>query len=386
MTSTSSTSSTLTGPVEWLIVGAGPHGCHLAVRLLSEGKCRPEELLLVDPSPPLEVWKRRTRNSGMTYPRSSETHHIAPSTAGLRRWVKSHGAGPESWSGKFACPRLDLFNAHSQAVLIENKIHQRWLPGKASHIARTSEGYAVQVAEQTIHTRNVVLAVGPPEELCWCQQLPRDGRVHHLLDSSFRLEEFQTSGPVCVLGSGMTATQAALSLAQNHQVHLLSNKPLIIQDFDFRTDWVSMAYPKLAKLDGAERRTMITKLRAKGSVNPRVAKELALAQRDGRLTVHVSQKWAWSDPTLHWGDEQFEPSAILLGTGFERQSPGGQMVQNLTRDLDLPVSPCGFPLTDATLQWAPGLYVMGMLAELNVGPCSANLLGARLAAQAILSR
>ncbi len=103
MTSTS-TSPTLTQPLEWLIVGAGPHGCHLAVRLLSERKCRPEQLLLVDPSGPLEVWKRRTRNSGMTYLRSSETHHIAPSTSGLKRWIKANGAGPRSWSGKFGRP------------------------------------------------------------------------------------------------------------------------------------------------------------------------------------------------------------------------------------------------------------------------------------------
>jgi len=36
---------------------------------------------------------------------------------------------------------------------------------------------------------------------------------------------------------------------------------------------------------------------------------------------------------------------------------------------------------DKTLCWSPGLYVMGTLAELEMGPIAANIAGARQAAR-----
>ena len=35
---------------EWLIIGGGIHGVHLAARLLLEGKVQPDHLLIVDPA------------------------------------------------------------------------------------------------------------------------------------------------------------------------------------------------------------------------------------------------------------------------------------------------------------------------------------------------
>jgi hypothetical protein len=47
----------------------------------------------------------------------------------------------------------------------------------------------------------------------------------------------------------------------------------------------------------------------------------------------------------------------------------------------LPLAPCGYPVLDQRLCWAPGLYVSGPLAELEIGPVAQNLLGARLAGE-----
>lgn len=44
----------------------------------------------------------------------------------------------------------------------------------------------------------------------------------------------------------------------------------------------------------------------------------------------------------------------------------------------------GYPVLDARLRWAPGLYASGGLAELRLGPVARNLIGARRAAERLL--
>jgi hypothetical protein len=49
--------------------------------------------------------------------------------------------------------------------------------------------------------------------------------------------------------------------------------------------------------------------------------------------------------------------------------------------MQLECAGCGFPVVDDLLQWRPGLHVTGPLAELEVGPASRNIVGARLAGE-----
>ena len=75
---------------------------------------------------------------------------------------------------------------------------------------------------------------------------------------------------------------------------------------------------------------------------------------------------------------------VVLATGFLPQRPGGEVVRAAIEALDLPLAPDGYPVVDDHLRWRPGLFVMGPLAELVVGPASRNLSGARMAAQRIV--
>jgi hypothetical protein len=52
-------------------------------------------------------------------------------------------------------------------------------------------------------------------------------------------------------------------------------------------------------------------------------------------------------------------------------------------DLELPIAPCGYPLVNSALCWTDGLYVLGPLAELEIGPVARNITGARQAAERI---
>jgi len=48
---------------------------------------------------------------------------------------------------------------------------------------------------------------------------------------------------------------------------------------------------------------------------------------------------------------------------------------------ELPLAPCGYPLVAPLLAWAPGLYVTGGLAELELGPVARNISGTRHAGE-----
>ena len=75
---------------------------------------------------------------------------------------------------------------------------------------------------------------------------------------------------------------------------------------------------------------------------------------------------------------------ILLATGFMPKRPGGKMVDQLITESQLPCAECGYPIVDTDLCWHPRLYVSGPLAELEIGPSSRNISGARRAAKRIV--
>ena len=84
------------------------------------------------------------------------------------------------------------------------------------------------------------------------------------------------------------------------------------------------------------------------------------------------------------GGETLKADLVILATGFENDSPGGSLIDNLIKKYNLPCAPCGYPKTDSHLRWHSELYVMGPLAELELGPVSRNIAGARRAAEKIV--
>jgi pyruvate/2-oxoglutarate dehydrogenase complex dihydrolipoamide dehydrogenase (E3) component len=75
--------------------------------------------------------------------------------------------------------------------------------------------------------------------------------------------------------------------------------------------------------------------------------------------------------------------SVILATGFDPQRPGGAWLETTVTDLGLPVAPCGYPIVNQALCWTDGLYVLGPLAELEIGPVARNITGARQAAERI---
>jgi hypothetical protein len=53
--------------LDWIVVGGGIHGVHLAVRLVVEGRVPPGRLVIVDPAPTLlHRWHTCTGNTGIS--------------------------------------------------------------------------------------------------------------------------------------------------------------------------------------------------------------------------------------------------------------------------------------------------------------------------------
>jgi hypothetical protein len=370
----------------WAIVGAGPHGCHLAVRLLDAKKARPEQIVLLDPHPPLYLWNRRTENVAMPYLRSSMTHHLGPGSADLERFARRLGSASVAWSGRYRCPSWPIFQAHCRHIVDLYELRKLWQSRAVSGLTADGHRYRLQTFQGELTADRVVLALGQPMELSWPSWIPRSENIFHLLDPEFRLSQIPGAGDLCVLGRGMSAAQAALHFCQERKVDLLVRGNLKLSDFDFPAGRSAFEYSSLAKHAVEKRSRSVREARAFGTVNARVKADLLSAQRHGRLSLRVAQEGDWSpteDLAFRWGDIWYRPAAMLLGTGFQQPSSRA-LTETIRQALGLPVSPCGLPLTNGALEWAPRLYLTGGLAELAVGPTARNILGARHAATAIL--
>ena len=193
-----------------------------------------------------------------------------------------------------------------------------------------------------------------------------------------------------VLGGGMTGAQFCLA-QQNRWTHtsLVVSGPRVTSDFDTDPCWIG---PKCRTADflaatPEQKRSAINAARRVGSLNSQVLEQLARAEESGSIQVIQSPAIGCENRQLLLANgERLGFDHLVLATGFEKIRPGGVLVDRLIEQLDLPVSPCGFPLTSAALEWSKGLFVMGGLAELMVGPVARNISGGRHAAKLILSQ
>ena len=105
--------------LDWLIIGGGIHGVHIAARLLGDAAVAPEGLRIVDPGQRLlERWRTSTATTGMTHLRSPSVHHLDLNPWALQRFAgKRQHWKPGSFAAPYDRPALALFNAHCDQVI-----------------------------------------------------------------------------------------------------------------------------------------------------------------------------------------------------------------------------------------------------------------------------
>jgi len=381
--------------LDWLIVGGGLHGVHIAARLLGEGGVNSDRLRIVDPGERLlERWCTLTATTGMAYLRSPSVHHLDLDPWALQRFAgKRKNRKRDLFTPPYDRPALALFNTHCERVIETFGLAELHVQGRAKRLTMGCDRVVVQLSDgQEVSAANVVLALGASEQPEWPMWAPRDeGRVHHVFEPGFDgwPEETET---LVLVGGGISAGQVALRLQrEGHRVHFVSRHALRRHQFDSAPGWLG---PKFMdgfrrERDYDKRRALITEARHRGSVPPDVQRALDEAIKADHIL--------WHDGEVDGLDVQrggltvrlttgavVEAQRVLLATGFSTQRPGGKMVDQLVESASLPCASCGYPIVDADLRWHPGIYVSGPLAELELGPASRNIAGARRAGERLV--
>ena len=382
--------------IDWLIIGGGIHGVHIAARLLGETDINPEQIRIVDPGERLlERWQTSTATTGMSHLRSPSVHHLGLNAASLQRFA---GKRKRRKTGLFAPPydrpALALFNAHCEQIIEHFDLADLHLRARARACAVECDSVRVALSTgEEILAQQVVLAMGASEQPEWPEWAhPDDARVHHVFEPSFDGWPSATE-TVVVFGGGISAAQVSLRLAaEGHQVHLVSRHALREHQFDSDPGWLG---PKLMagfnrEPDVDRRRAMISEARHRGSVPPDVERALRRAIASEELLWHESEVLELAADDTHRtmrlaSGAELKADRVLLATGFAARRPGGALVDQLAASASLPCASCGYPIVDSALRWHPRVYVSGPLAELELGPSSRNIAGARRAAERLVA-
>ena len=382
---------------EWLIVGGGIHGVHLAARLLVEGKVLPEQLMIVDPGERLlDRWRSCTSVTGMRFLRSPAVHHLDVHHASLQHFAGNNWNSRRSgFAEPYGRPALSLFNQHSDQLIRSlglDALHRR---DRVILTKPHRSGVQVKLARGGwVEAQNVILAIGTSEQPNWPDWAPRShSRVQHIFEPGFQDWPTGQGERVAVVGGGISAVQVALRLAsEGHQPRLVTRHGFRIHQFDSDPVWLG---PRV-RIDfdrhrqTSRRREIITEARHRGSIPPDVSLALRRALKEEKIIwdQQIVEEVFSSDEILgiQFQDGRVvEADRILLATGFSPVRPGGKMVKELADYAGLPCAECGFPVVDASLRWHKRVRVSGPLAELEVGPVSRNIAGARMAGDRLIS-
>ncbi|MEM9408615.1 MAG: FAD/NAD(P)-binding protein [Acidobacteriota bacterium] len=378
-----------TDPLDWLVVGGGLHGVHLAARLIVETGVAPSRLRIVDPADRLlDTWLTRTERTGMQYLRSPSVHHIGVGPWDLERFAgKRKTRKPGMFAAPYSRPSLELFNSHSQSVVDDLGLARLHVRAQVEECWPRTEGVRVILCNgRVLDAERAILALGT-SELAWPDWASRrSSHVVHIFDPGFALKE--PNSHIAVVGGGITAVQTALTMeAEGKRVDLVSRHAPRQHQFDSDPGWLGpkrMAGFQCVN-DFSQRRQMISQARHRGSAPPDVMQRLRRALKKGRI------RWRDSEvreliPTEDGASLCFDDGSTLavdqtvLATGVETRRPGGRLVDRMVDECGLRTADCGYPIVDRHLRWHPRVHLSGALAELELGPTARNIAGARRAA------
>ena len=385
--------------LDWLIIGGGIHGVHIAARLLGESGVAPDRLRILDPCDRLLArWRSCASATGMAHLRSPGVHHLDLDPfsllhfAGQRKKRKRRRA--KLFRPPLDRPSLALFNAHCDRVLETFGLANLHIQDRATKCSVEPDSIGVQLSSgHEIAVQRLVLAIGAGEQPEWPDWAPRShARVHHVFEPGF--DSWPTSSEtVVVTGGGISAVQVAIRLVEKgHRVHIVSRHALRQHQFDSDPGWLGPKFIERFRReqDFNRRRVLIAAARHRGSVPPDVRRALRRSIAGGQLLWHEDEVEEFTarrnDIALRLATRtELITERVLLATGFASQRPSGAMVDALIASAALPCARCGYPIVDSALRWHPLIHVSGPLAELKLGPSSRNIAGARRAGDRLIA-
>lgn len=384
--------------MDWAIIGGGIHGTYLANALIRHRITNRSDLRILDPNDePLAEWKRVTSNVGMKYLRSPKVHNLDVDPLSLKHYFRCNECKSDEFMFPNDRPSIRLFNEHADSVIQKSGLHEICQKSFAIDIDFENDHAVIKTDDDTIRAKHVILAIGRSGSLNWpnwAKSAKEDGAgICHVLDGSFCRDKIPENGKIVVVGGGMSAAQTAISLAdRNRHVTLLSPHTLRQNYYDSDPGWMGPKYlNRFRKIPCFQkRRRVIDRARNSGSITQDVKRRLLQYQNKNSCSVcidTVENCTVLTDDLMLLNLKSGETIAanhIVFATGYLNQRPGGQLLDRLISRYQLNCSECGFPITNSTLKWHDRLFVSGALAELEVGPASGNIIGARMAAEKIL--
>lgn len=383
-----------------MIIGGGIQGCTLATFLIKKKKVTIDELIIIDPhDAPLQNWIQCTNKIAMPHLRSPSVHHIDVDAFSLERQAKLNLSEQDQLLGHYARPSLPLFNEHSLGVLEDIQIEKAWLRGKACGIKKATGAWEVQLEDgRSFKAEKVALAMGISEHPIWpdwARSIKDSGaNIEHIFSENIQsLANVSTN--ITIVGGGISAAHLSLRLADKFPGHvtLLTRNRLKVKKFDSDPGWLG---PKFMSTftqlkDYTDRRKMIANARHKGSMTSELNIKLKSKEKSGSLNIIYDEvnHAKYEEDIIHLtlkSNEQISCSSVILATGFHSIPPGIKWLSPFIKKQNLECAACGFPIVSpSSLEWDENLYVLGALAELEVGPVSRNISGARRSAERIVN-
>jgi thioredoxin reductase len=384
--------------IEWLIIGGGIHGTYLSHLLVHQAGVSRDDVRVLDPhQKPLAAWTKFTANCGMNYLRSPATHNIDIPILSLYRYVKSfRGNSVDPFIPPYNRPSLTLFNTHCDHIVRHNRLENLRIVGRALALEKKGRLITAETTTGRIKSRYVILAIGMGEQPywpTWARSLQKDGaRIDHLFDIGFRPAKTSESSMTVVVGGGISAVQASLKLSNRlpGKIRLISRHRLRKSQYDFDPCWIG---PKCLKefhcSDYGKRRHSVDRARIGGSAPFEVLEELRNAVSAGRIEF---QQGCIRGASTNGGrirlkteTDAEKADAVVLATGFHPERPGGPFIDQVIKNFGLKIGSCGYPIVGHDLRWSENIFLTGPLAELQLGPCARNIVGARNAGRHLLN-
>lgn len=381
---------------EITIIGGGIQGSTLAIHLLKTNKIQKKELIILDRNPrPLQTWKRCTETISMPFLRSPSVHHLDVSPFSLEKFSKK-GDYKGHFYGYYDRPSLEMFNHHCQSLIDEVKLMDCWKKQTVNSLERREDYWVIKTEEgDSFQSKKVVLAVGLSEHPYWPEWATvakmEEAPVYHVFQQDLPgFNELQPS--LTVVGGGITAAHLTLKLLTLFpgKVTMIFRRELQVHTFDSDPGWQGPMYMDGFRMnrDYKWRRKTIIEARHKGSITKELFIRLKKAEKEGSIKLIEDEIETYSSRTkqLHLQSGIIHHTeSIILATGFHSSPPGIDWLKNAIDHEGLRCAECGYPIVNPdTLEWGKGLFVMGPLAELEIGPVSRNIAGARRATERII--
>ena len=385
--------------IAYLIIGGGIHGTYLSHLLVNKVGLNRDDVRVLDPhQKPMAAWNRNATNCGMRFLRSPATHNIDIPVLSLYRFAQSPAAnGMAEFIPPYNRPSLSLFQKHCTHVIQHFHLEELRITGRALALHKDNRhSINVETSVGSIAAQNVILAMGlgdQPYWPSWARRLQQAGsRIDHVFDPRFRPADIaESTESVVVVGGGLSAAQTALMLSKKlaGTVRLLSQHELYESQYDFDPCWIGpKCLRNFYRQDYGSRRAAVDRARVGGSLPGEIFEELRTALDAKGLHFQKSRvRNAVPDGDrirLDTDTGKVWTEIVVLATGFRSDRPGGDFIDQAIEGLGLQCGPCGYPIVGEDLRWAANIFVTGPLAELQLGPCARNIIGARNAGRHLL--